>query len=208
MDTNSFGEYLKSLREDKNMSIRQLSLYSGVSNAYISQLENGKRNIPKPEILKKICKPLGVTYEELMDRSGYLDDFKKNLPSELLEAAGENFLDFVDDFLVGYLKNNDNDLEIDDPRKFFDDLSLDTKISMFFNITNLGHDLIVVNDNGKKKVVFSPAKKTKIDLADENTLDNLDLYYEGMELTTEEKIEFLAIVRGIFSARRALKENQ
>lgn len=77
MDTNSFGEYLKSLREDKNMSIRQLSLYSGVSNAYISQLENGKRNIPKPEILKKICKPLGVTYEELMDRSGYLDDFKK-----------------------------------------------------------------------------------------------------------------------------------
>lgn len=73
MDAKEFGTYIRSLRKSKKMTIRQLELYSGVSNAYLSHIENGKRGIPTPEILKKLSSPLGVPYEVLMEKAGYLD---------------------------------------------------------------------------------------------------------------------------------------
>ena len=69
-----FGEYLKSLREAKNLSFRKLEALSGVSYVYLSQIENGKRGIPSPDILKKLVAPLGVTYKELMQAAGYLGE--------------------------------------------------------------------------------------------------------------------------------------
>lgn len=73
MKAELFGEYLKNLRKQKKLTIRQLDIYSGVSHSYLSQLENGKRGIPTPEILKKLHGPLDVSYEELMMAAGYLD---------------------------------------------------------------------------------------------------------------------------------------
>lgn len=46
----------------------------------------------------------------------------------------------------------------------------------------------------------------KIDLTDDEILKQLDFTYNGIELTITEKIEFLAIARGIFSARKSLHE--
>ncbi|MGB9866744.1 MAG: transcriptional repressor LexA [Bacillota bacterium] len=68
----SFGKYLKSLRERKGFSVRQLALLAGISNGYLSQVETGQRGTPSPEILKKLAKPLGVSYEELLRAAGYL----------------------------------------------------------------------------------------------------------------------------------------
>jgi len=45
----------------------------------------------------------------------------------------------------------------------------------------------------------------KLDLTDDEIMNQVDMYYDGMKLTDEEKKEFLAIVRGIFSFRRASK---
>lgn len=73
MDATEFGVYLKRIRKAKKMTIRQLELYSNVSNAYISQLERGDRGIPSPDILKKLSQPLGVDYNELMEKAGYID---------------------------------------------------------------------------------------------------------------------------------------
>jgi repressor LexA len=72
----TFGEYLRSKRKEKKMTIRQLAVYSGISNAYISQIENGERGIPSPEVLKKLAGPLGVPYEELMEKAGYIQIVK------------------------------------------------------------------------------------------------------------------------------------
>jgi repressor LexA len=72
MKAVEFGKYIRYLRKQANLTIRQLELYSGVSNAYLSQLENGKRNVPSPEILRKLSGPLKVPYEELMAKAGYL----------------------------------------------------------------------------------------------------------------------------------------
>lgn len=72
MQANEFGEYLRDLRKERNLTIRQIEAYSGVSNSYLSQLENGKRGIPSPEILQKLAPVLKVSYETLMEKAGYL----------------------------------------------------------------------------------------------------------------------------------------
>ena len=68
------------------MTIRQLELYSGVSNSYLSQMENGKRGIPSPEIIKKLSNGLNVDYNELMKRAGYLEE------TESEQQEFENFI--------------------------------------------------------------------------------------------------------------------
>jgi repressor LexA len=73
LEAKEFGLYIRKLRTDKKMTIRQLELYSGVSNAYLSHIENGKRGIPSPDILKKLSKPLGVEYASLMKAAGHID---------------------------------------------------------------------------------------------------------------------------------------
>jgi transcriptional regulator with XRE-family HTH domain len=49
------------------------------------------------------------------------------------------------------------------------------------------------------------ALREKIDLTDEEIIRQLNLTYDGIELTHSEKIEFLAIARGIFDARKSLR---
>lgn len=83
-----FGKYLKSIRTGKNLSLRKLEELSGVSNAYISQLENGKRGTPSPDILKKISGPLEIEYSHLMEKAGYLD-----LHEDTITAIRDNDLD-------------------------------------------------------------------------------------------------------------------
>jgi transcriptional regulator with XRE-family HTH domain len=73
-----FADALKKLRKSKGYSIRQLALYSGVSAGFLSQVENKKRGIPSPDVLKKLYKPLGITYEEIMRLAGYMDNDKVN----------------------------------------------------------------------------------------------------------------------------------
>ena len=41
-----FSKLLKDIRLEENISVNNLSKLSGVSNAYISKLENDKRNFP------------------------------------------------------------------------------------------------------------------------------------------------------------------
>lgn len=64
--------YLKKLRGE--MSIRQVAEKTGISNAYLSQLESGKRDNPHPEILKKLAKFYGIPIIELLKKSGYLEE--------------------------------------------------------------------------------------------------------------------------------------
>lgn len=69
-----FGRYLRALREEKKLSINQLAMYSKVSAALISRIENGQRSAPKPETLFKLSEALRVPYHELMDHAGYAPD--------------------------------------------------------------------------------------------------------------------------------------
>lgn len=102
MKAVEFGEYIRTLRKEKKMTIRQLELYSGVSNSYLSLLENGKRDIPSPDILKKLHKPLGASYEELMVKAGYIQNVTINAPtaSSKLDANPPNIEPYNPDDMI------------------------------------------------------------------------------------------------------------
>lgn len=70
--SDSLGETLRSLRKSSTESLRQVEEKSGVSNAYLSQLEGGKISKPAPQILHKLAEHYGVSYRRLMHLAGYL----------------------------------------------------------------------------------------------------------------------------------------
>ncbi|MGM1048679.1 Transcriptional regulator, contains XRE-family HTH domain [Paenibacillus uliginis N3/975] len=69
----SFGSYLKQLREERGWSMNQLAQAAEISGSQISRIENGLRGVPKPQTIRKIADALDGSYEELMKRAGYLE---------------------------------------------------------------------------------------------------------------------------------------
>ena len=57
---------LKQIRKQKKVSLKMLEEISGVSNGYISELENGIKKNPTYETLKKLSKALEVKVEDLI----------------------------------------------------------------------------------------------------------------------------------------------
>ena len=74
MEESNFGQFLKSLRNRRHMSLRDVEKECGVSNAYIAQLEKGDRPPPRPDILKKLARAYNVTVRELLLEAGYMDE--------------------------------------------------------------------------------------------------------------------------------------
>jgi transcriptional regulator with XRE-family HTH domain len=75
---SELGHVLADLRKAKGLSLREVedATDKAVSNAYLSQLENGKIKKPSPNVLHSLAGVYAVPYEALMERAGYL------LPSE------------------------------------------------------------------------------------------------------------------------------
>jgi transcriptional regulator with XRE-family HTH domain len=69
----NFYEQLRDMRKLKGFTIRELADRSGVSSAYISQLENGNRGVPSPDVLMKLSEGLNTPYSNLMQIAGYLE---------------------------------------------------------------------------------------------------------------------------------------
>lgn len=76
-----FYDQLRQIRQRKGFKIREVAQRSGVSAAYISQIESGRRGTPSPDILLKLAEGLDSSYNELMEMAGYL--------SPKTEGAGE-----------------------------------------------------------------------------------------------------------------------
>lgn len=70
---NTFGEKLRKLRKEKGLTIRKLGELSGVAHSYLSQVETGKRGIPKVETLEKIAAGLNISSIDLLVQAGYID---------------------------------------------------------------------------------------------------------------------------------------
>ena len=110
MEESNFGHFLKSLRDRQRMSLRDVEKESGVSNAYIAQLEKGDRPAPSPEILKKLARAYNVTVRELLLRAGYLDEPEVTATEEeRIEAAFQYVLADPDYKLGTRLRGEDLD---------------------------------------------------------------------------------------------------
>lgn len=54
-----FGKFLRELREDRKMTLRDVEEKIHISNAYLSQVETGERSIPTVRILAKLAECYG-----------------------------------------------------------------------------------------------------------------------------------------------------
>jgi transcriptional regulator with XRE-family HTH domain len=112
MEESNFGHFLKSLRDRQRMSLRDVERESGVSNAYIAQLEKGDRPAPSPDILKKLARAYNVTVRELLMRAGYLDEPEVTATEEeRIDAAFQYVLADPDYKLGTRLRGEDLDIK-------------------------------------------------------------------------------------------------
>ncbi|HZW67998.1 MAG TPA: helix-turn-helix transcriptional regulator [Pseudogracilibacillus sp.] len=63
---SNLGEFIQQKRLEKDISIRQLAKYTGVSAAYISQIENNYRRNPTAHVLRSLADGLGIPYETFL----------------------------------------------------------------------------------------------------------------------------------------------
>lgn len=73
MEAKEFGEYLKRLRKNRKLTLKQLSQDTELTVGYLSNIENGRRGIPSPEILNKLAGPLGESPLNLMIKAGHIN---------------------------------------------------------------------------------------------------------------------------------------
>lgn len=96
-----FGDELKKIRESRGMTVNQLAMYSEVSSATISRVENKKRGIPRPKYIRKLAEALKYPYVDLMKLAGYSDsDESRETSIEETEAdakrkKGKDILDEI-----------------------------------------------------------------------------------------------------------------
>jgi len=69
---SDIGSFIRSQRENAQVSVRQLAERAGVSNPYLSQVERGLRK-PSADVLAQIAKALRVSAEVLYVRAGILE---------------------------------------------------------------------------------------------------------------------------------------
>jgi len=66
------GDFIRAQRQIANLSLRQLSALTEVSNPYLSQVERGLHE-PSVRVLKSIADALNVSAETLFEQAGLIN---------------------------------------------------------------------------------------------------------------------------------------
>ncbi|MHA1422944.1 MAG: helix-turn-helix domain-containing protein [Candidatus Thorarchaeota archaeon] len=90
---DSLGTQLKEVRKKKRFSLRDVEEKTGISNAYLSQLETGKISKPAPEILFKLSQIYDLTYSHLMTLAGYpMPEIADEIPTSIIHRRSKQDL--------------------------------------------------------------------------------------------------------------------
>jgi transcriptional regulator with XRE-family HTH domain len=74
---SDIGSFIRTQRENAQVSVRQLAERAGVSNPYLSQVERGLRK-PSADVLNQLAKALRVSAEVLYVQAGMLEPSDKS----------------------------------------------------------------------------------------------------------------------------------
>jgi transcriptional regulator with XRE-family HTH domain len=108
LDLVQLGQTIRSLRTGKGWSLAQLAEKSGVSKAYLSDLENGSAGKPNIQYVYSVATALAVTLDDLLGESKPKAHrrekrHEKELPSGLLELRDEMELTDEDIEMLAYV---------------------------------------------------------------------------------------------------------
>ena len=80
------GDFIRAQRQMANLSLRQLSELTAVSNPYLSQVERGLHE-PSVRVLKSIATALNVSAETLLKQAGLINDTATVTDDDATESA-------------------------------------------------------------------------------------------------------------------------
>ena len=118
MQEKKIGELIAEAREKKGLSQRQLAKIAKISNAELSKIESGEREIPNPKTLRKISNIIDVNYNDMMYMIGlgievsslnpFIKDYYEKMNLDQLAEAEVNVLGSISnsDQLVKSCKEN------------------------------------------------------------------------------------------------------
>lgn len=91
----TLGRHLKRVRKERKLTLRAVEKKTEISNAYLSQLENGRIARPSPSVLHKLAECYDISYEHLMKLAGHplpvrLTETEKLEPAFRLSSSFEN----------------------------------------------------------------------------------------------------------------------
>ncbi len=112
-----FAQRLKKLREQKNISAREMSIALGQNDSYINRLENQK-GFPSMEVFLCICKYFKLTPAEFWDTEYALPQQVNNLMDNLKKLNEEQLSHIewiVQDILQGVTKEECSPSEVSQP---------------------------------------------------------------------------------------------
>jgi transcriptional regulator with XRE-family HTH domain len=215
-----FGIYLKKLRQFKGITLEKLGEIVGLSKPYLSNIENGRRGIPSPDLLNRLAEPLGITHSELMVKAGHISgqlldhdslEFKASkigaaIVDVLKEILAENkqIKNEVAEFhrlLVALL--NGADIQVSELKRLLYDVEPDNEL-----VPRLGNevqtvkidDLLalldkVISDDTALRMLKSEYLE-KNDLR--NYLDQKHVEYNGHKLTDQDRQRILDMLKALF----------
>jgi transcriptional regulator with XRE-family HTH domain len=96
----SLGALLKSARALSCLTLRQVEEVTGISNAYLSQMENDKVKMPSINVLYKLSRMYGIDLDALLVASGIIEEEPKRatngmLPFELTQDEEKQLLQYL-----------------------------------------------------------------------------------------------------------------
>ena len=110
---SDIGSFIRSQRENAQVSVRQLAQRSGVSNPYLSQVERGLRK-PSADVLSQIAKALRVSAEVLYVRAGILEPSETSQVRDAIitdTAITERQKQILLDIYASFTFQNESNLE-------------------------------------------------------------------------------------------------
>lgn len=79
----ALSKELRKIRNFRGLTLRAVESKTGISNAYLSQLERGIATRPSPSVLARIAEFYEISYEDLMKLAGYLNVSQPGKISEI-----------------------------------------------------------------------------------------------------------------------------
>jgi HTH-type transcriptional regulator, competence development regulator len=72
IEETPLGEQLRHLRRGLGYTLKEVEAMTGISNAYLSQVENGKITKPSPDKLYALAEAYNASFDKMMYAAGHL----------------------------------------------------------------------------------------------------------------------------------------
>ncbi|WP_411848715.1 helix-turn-helix domain-containing protein [Staphylococcus xylosus] len=181
----NIGQYLKRLREHKNVKLRAFAEKMEYSHGHVSSIENGKKGIPKKEFITKYLNEIANSYEEYNKYVKKINEISEgNLNLEEIQYIDESRV--KDSLKKGYLTNSE--------KSFFNSLDL-MAIPFEFN-----HD---VNGQIKMTPYNVPINDFQFHLKDMNNRK----FYKKIEITEVDRKNIEMLMDNYFKSKLNIQKN-